>query len=137
MQIQQQIQQQLRNQNENITILDYSNLNNELDYLFNIKYRKDNLVVKYIYYGYTQDSVLVNDCAKFVLIDSKIGSWKIGFTLKDSIEFLQLNSTESDELTQDIQNLIEKEKYIRNQLIKTNECPKYTYSHKLNFLNKK
>lgn len=132
-----QYQTQTQTQVPTITITDYNNINNELDNLFNKKYRKNELVVKYLYYGYTKDSVLENNCGKFILINTKNDSWKIGYTIEESIEFLQLNQTESDELIQDIQDLIQKEKFIRSQLVLTNQCPKYSYAHKLNFLNKK
>jgi hypothetical protein len=120
---------------QEITLSDYNYLDIELRNLFGKKYRKNDRVVIYIYYGLDSNN-FNKEIGKFVLVNTKDDSWTIKTNFHDIIEFLQLNLTEYDEFRQDILNLIDKEAYIREQLTKLNNKPKYTYTKKLYYLLK-
>lgn len=118
-----------------ITLEDYNNLDIELRNLFVKKYRKNGRVVIYIYYGLDSNN-FNKETGKFVLTDTSDDSWEIKTNFTDIIEFLQLNLNEYDEFKLDIQNLIDKEAYLREELTKLNNKPKYTYTKKLYYLLK-
>lgn len=118
-----------------ITLEDYNNLDIELRNLFVKKYRKNGRVVIYIYYGLDSNN-FNKETGKFVLVDTSDDSWTIKTNFTDIIEFLQLNLNEYDEFKLDIQNLIDKEDFLREELTKLNNKPKYTYINKLYYLLK-
>jgi hypothetical protein len=120
---------------QEITLKDYNNLDIELYNLFSKKYRKNSRVVTYIYYGLDSNN-FNKETGKFVLVDTSDDSWAIKSNFIDIIEFLQLNLNEYDEFRLDIQNLIDKEAYMREELTKLNNKPKYTYTKKLYYLLK-
>lgn len=120
---------------QEITLEDYNNLDIELRNLFVKKYRKNGRVVIYIYYGLDSNN-FNKETGKFVLTDTSDDSWEIKTNFTDIIEFLQLNLNEYDEFKLDIQNLIDKEAYLREELTKLNNKPKYTYTKKLYYLLK-
>ncbi len=130
------MQTQTQTQITNDILSNYKKIELELDYLFDKKYRKNHLTVKYLYYGYTKDSIPQNECAKYVLLNTKDHSWKIAYTLSDTITYLQLTQDESNQFKQDISNLIIKERMLTELLIKENQLPKYSFFNKLNFLLK-
>lgn len=70
------------------------------------------------------------------MVDTSDDSLAIKTNFTDIIEFLQLNLNEYDEFRLDIQNLIDKEAYMRDELTKLNNKPKYTYTKKLYYLLK-
>ena len=120
---------------QEITLSDYNNLDIELYNLFNKKYRKNGRVVIYIYYGLDSNN-FNKETGKFVLVDTKDDSWAIKTNFTDIIDFLQLNLNEYDEFKLDIQNLIDKEAFLREELTKLNNKPNYTYTKKLYYLLK-
>ena len=120
---------------QEITLEDYNNLDIELRNLFYKKYKKNERVVIYIYYGLDSNN-FNKETGKFVLVDTSDDSWTIKNNFNDIIEFLQLNLTEYDEFRQDILNLIDKEAYMREELTKLNNKPKYTFVKKLYYLLK-
>ena len=99
---------------QEITLKDYNNLDLELYNLFSKKYRKNSLVVTYIYYGLDSNN-FNKETGKFVLVDTSDNSWTIKTNFTDIIEFLQLNINEYDEFKLDIQNLIDKEAFMREE----------------------
>lgn len=120
---------------QEITLEDYNKLDIELYNLFCKKYRKNSRVVIYIYYGLDSNN-FNKETGKFVLVDTSDDSWEIKTNFTDIIEFLQLNLNEYDEFKLDIQNLIDKEAFLREGLIKLNNKLKYTYTKKLYYLLK-
>lgn len=120
---------------QEITLEDYNNIDIELRNLFYKKYKKNERVVIYIYYGLDSNN-FNKETGKFVLVDTSDDSWTIKNNFNDIIEFLQLNLTEYDEFRQDILNLIDKEAYMREELTKLNNKPKYTFVKKLYYLLK-
>jgi hypothetical protein len=118
-----------------ITLENYNNLDIELYNLFCKKYRKNGRVVIYIYYGLDSNN-FNKETGKFVLVDTSDDSWIIKTNFTDIIEFLELNLNEYDEFKLDIQNLIDKEDFLREELTKLNNKPNYTYTKKLYYLLK-
>jgi len=107
---------------------EYNQIGKELDTLFETKYYKKSnrggRFIKYIYHGYTDGKCYPGDYRpedfRYILIDTKAMSWNLSNNINDVVKFLNLDSKEIGTLEEDIENLVMKEKSLRQSLTEKN-----------------
>jgi hypothetical protein len=123
--------------NNNINIFDeYKLIGQEIDNLFQVKYKSETRLIQFVYYGYFKynPTTASSEASKFVLIDTKLQTFGFCQSLMEAVDFLQLEDGESSNLRNDILKLIEKEERLRNSIEEFGFTPKIVFNRKLKVL---
>lgn len=123
--------------NEQSYLNEYYLIDKDIDYLFDVKYKKKDKYVKFVYFGYTNNEKIFSskpENAFFVSLKHLEGT-VIYNNISDIFKFLDFTDDEINQYKSDIDMLIKKEEDLRLKLDEMNLTPDIVYNRKLLILS--